>query len=940
MPKIGVSLLTCILIDTILNFLKRFIRMPNRLIPIAASMVHQFKSISSPRPSARSIYLALICWLALTTLGETAWAQRTQITLNDNWRFLREDIEAASSPTFDDQKWERVNVPHSYNTNDAFDNVKGYYEGPAWYSKTFRISEVDPNKNYYIQFEGANKMADVWLNGNKLGQHQGGYTAFVFDITPFLKAGSNNLAVRVDNSTKLEIAPISADFTFYGGITRDVWLISTPKAHLGVLEPYQNSFWYRKFKVDSTKGQVEVEIPVFNQSSSASLKAELTVNLLDAKRQIKGSFKTGISLGANKDKIYKGLLSVAKPTLWSPSTPYLYTVEAILSSKDKTPIMLDHVQQPLGWRWFRFSADSGFFLNGQPLKLMGTNRHQDRANIGPELTDAMHIQDIEHLKEMGANFIRIAHYPQDPALLNACDRLGILAWEEIPIVNQINTTTAFTNSCLAQMSDMVNQHRNHPSIIIWGYMNEVLIKLPREDQDGYMAKVVGLAKKLDSLARSRDPERFTGMALHNSENYNKCGLPNVPQVVGWNFYHGWYHDTFEDFGKRMDKEHAQYPKRIHLIAEYGAGMDGRIFSSNPNIYDFTPQWGQAYHESYYRQIMDRPYIAGGALWNLVDFGSEGRKETMPHINNKGMLTMERRRKDVYYFYQAALTPAKNAVVYIAERDRPFRKVNIGQGWKYVRQPIKIYSNQGEVEIFVNDRSQGKVKLTNFSVKQDVVLLAGTNKVVVWAYDAVGGGKTSDTYDIEVELQPENLTNEVYPFKEVSINCGSNADFTDPLTNQVYEADKAYKPGSYGFIGGRTFMNFKRIGSQDEIIGTDKQPVFQTRRDSLSSYKFDVPAGHYEVELMWAETDPKAKSVVYDLAGLVQNATNATTERSIDVDINTLPFVRDLNLIRDYGFNQAVTKRANIMVTGKEGIEVKFKANKGLTTISGIRVQKL
>lgn len=865
-----------------------------------------------------------------------AIAQRTKVTMNDNWRFLKQDVEAASAAAFDDRSWKAINLPHSYNTQDAFDNEKGYYEGPAWYRKTFKFTPI-AGQRYVIMFEGANKQADVWLNDVKLGQHQGGYTAFGFDITKFLKEGVNTLSVRVDNSSALEIVPLQADFTFYGGIYRDVWLITTPSVHFSSLEPVPTGLVLSKYKVDSINGKVNITVPLINDADQ-SAKVEVAVNMLDATGKVVATTKKVQSVKKLGTATFSADLGLANPKLWSPSSPYLYQVEAVLTDV-KTKQILDRIRQPLGWRWYRFDPNDGFFLNGKPLKLIGACRHQDRAGVGPEMTDAMHVQDMEELKQMGGNFVRISHYPQDPSLLDACDRLGLIAWEEIPIVNKINVSQAFTNSCMSQMRDMISQHRNHPSIVIWGYMNEVLIRLPAKDaQEAYLKEVVKLAKKLDSLARATDPERYTAQAFHHSEVYNQCGLADVPQIAGWNLYHGWYHDKFEDFGKRLDKEHATYPKRVHIISEYGAGYDVRCHSAKPNIYDFTAQWGQAYHESYYKQINDRPYIAGASLWNLVDFGSEGRKETMPHINNKGMMTMDRRKKDVYYFYQAVLTPKTNPIIHIAERDRPFRKVTFMTGYKVTKQRIKVYSNQDEIEIASNDKTQGKFKVTNGTVEADIVIKPGVNKIVAWGM--VGNNQViSDEFELYVEATPENFANQLIPFREVALNAGSNVDYHDPLTNQVWEADRPYVKGNGGYLGGKVFMNWARIGSQDEITGTDAQPIFQTRRDSVDAYRFDVPAGRYEVELCWAETDPKTKNVLYDLGGAQQAGSNGT-EREFSVWANGVGIIQSLNLVRDYGFNKAVTKRFEVLTVGDEGLEIRLSATKGKTMLSGIRVRKL
>lgn len=894
-------------------------------------------------PRMKRITLLLLLTVLFTSQYE-AVAQRIKTSLNDDWRFVREDETSASAETFDDSKWERVNLPHSYNAVDAFTMPRGYYEGPTWYRKKLVLTPL-PGKRYFIQFEGASKVATVYLNGNRLGEHLGGYTAFGYELTSYLKAGINNISVRVDNTNRPDLAPLEADFTFYGGIYRDVWLIETPSAHLGVQEPYQNSVWYTSQKVDSSNASIQIQLPVINQAGE-NWKGQLEARLLDPRGRVVQSWLQQVNLKKNSEQVFKGMLSAKNPQLWSPDAPNLYTVELRLVD-GKSKQLLDLVRQPLGLRWYKFTPNEGFALNGKPLKLMGLCRHQDREGFGPALTDAMHVADVRYIKEMGGNFVRIAHYPQDPAFLDACDRLGVIAWEEIPIVNKITESEAFTASCVSQLKEMINQHRNHPSIVIWGYMNEVLIRLPKKEvQDVYLANVVTLAKKLDSLCRAGDPERYTAMALHHSEVYNKCGLADVAQITGWNLYHGWYHDSFEDFGKRLDKEHLLYPNRVHIISEYGAGLDTRLHSDAPNIYDFTADWGQAYHESYLKQIMERKYIAGASLWNLVDFGSEGRKETMPHINNKGMMTMNRTKKDVFFLYEAALNsgilggkPMK-PVVRIAETERQTRKVWFPRGYKHTKIKLKFYGNVDQATVFVNNREQGKIRFTNYTAYLPVVVTAGTNRVEIVYSTPTQPSVAEDLLLIEVENAPEFLADPLHSFKEVAINCGSTAEYTDPITKQVWQADKEYSPGSYGYKGGNIAMNWKRMGTQDYIAGTAHQPLLQTRRDSLAGYQFDVPPGEYEVELHWAETNPKAKNLIYDLGGAPKSGADVSAERSFSVWVNQVPMVQELNLLRDYGFNTAVARKTRVVVHDDKGIWVKMEAQKGNTSLSAIRVTRI
>ncbi len=260
---------------------------------------------------------------------------------------------------------------------------------------------------------------------------------------------------------------------------------------------------------------------------------------------------------------------VSKPQLWSPDTPYLYTVRTVIYDGEKAA---DRVEIPLGFRWFSFDADKGLFLNGKPLKLRGVNRHQDYKGMGSAVPNDLHRKDLEIIKDMGANFVRLAHYPQASAVLETADRLGLIVWEEIPTVNYITHSLEFAQTCKVMLTEMIRQHYNHPSVLMWGYMNEVWLRGPEKTPE-YVDKAVELARELEEVLRREDPTRASVMAMHRSNLYNESGIAGIPQVAGWNLYSGWYSGELADFGKFLDSQRREFPNRPVIVSEYGASSD-------------------------------------------------------------------------------------------------------------------------------------------------------------------------------------------------------------------------------------------------------------------------------------------------------------------------------------------------------------------------------
>lgn len=535
-------------------------------------------------------------------------------------------------------------APHTWNIDDAADEHPGYFRGEQTYTQTFRI-EKDAQHAYVLCFDGVNQEAWVKLNNREVGYHAGGYTRFSFDVTDYVQSGENTLAVLVSNAYNADIAPLSADFTFFGGIYRPAYLRVTGKTYIA-----EDGVCVRSTKVNHKKAIIEVETEIVNDTKSIIV--EHTLYNPDGK-EVK---RIRVQAECLKKKPCR--LAIKEPQLWSPDSPQRYTIVTRLIDR-KNGQVCDENRTPIGLRYYRFDPNTGFYLNGQHLKLVGTGRHQCEQGYGNALTDAQHRRDIQMIKNMGANFVRISHYPQSRMVMDMCDSLGLLCSVEIPLVNAITETEAFRRNCLLQLEEMIKQNRNHPSVILWGCMNEVLLRPPypkSSDKDSvYLTCVHNLAVALHRRCKELDQERYTMIAYNDNYSYNRlAGLYDIPDVIGLNLYHGWYSGTIGTVSKCINKCHNDYPQKPIFITEYGADCDTRLRSDKPTRFDYTEDYALYFHQCYWPVIRDSDYIAGGALWNFNDFHSEQRGGAVPHYNLKGIVTTHRVPKLVYYYYQTEL----------------------------------------------------------------------------------------------------------------------------------------------------------------------------------------------------------------------------------------------------------------------------------------------
>lgn len=852
-----------------------------------------------------------------------AMAQREMRTINDGWKFLKGDAGSeVVAAEYDDSRWERINVPHSWNTEAYV--VKDYYKGVGWYRKMFTLPLDWQDKQIVLRFEGASKEARVWVNGLEVGHHVGGYTAAAFDITPYVKWNvANVLAVQVDNSSR-EIVPISADFTFFGGIYRDVWLTATSKQHFNLTDMASPGVFVRAHTTDGKEGGISVRTELKNAASDAA-NVELQQLIYAPDGQLVQTFKERRKLKPGELlSVEMNSKPVVEPMLWTPETPNLYKVVTTLVDRNSKAV-LDEVEHYAGFRWYSFDADKGFFLNGKPYKLHGVCRHQDQKPIGPALSDEMHRRDFMLMKEMGVNFIRISHYPQDNALIELCDRMGMLVWEEIPIVDVVTESAEYADNCEYNLREMIRQHYNHPSVILWGYMNEIL--LARGAKAAPTEKVIELAKRLETVLKEEDSYRLSTMAFHGSDVYNECGLSEVTDVVGWNIYQGWYGGSLPGFDKYMADQHKNHPTHPIIVSEYGAGSDRRLHSLQPRIFDFSMEYQHKLLEHYQQEIERQPYLCGGTQWNFIDFSSANRDESMPRINNKGLVYADRTPKDVYYYFKSAWRK-DIPVLHIASRDWDRRSEVLAPDAAVL--PVKIYTNLPEVELFADGVSLGKIRTDNCTASFDVPF---SKKVTFLYAKGVWQGQTvEDAMTVHFTPIPAVLDENTIDGVELAVNVGSNCYYTSAESHLTWLSDREYRPGSWGYVGG------KRHDTTSEVVKTLDTPLYQTMLTDLEAYKFDVPAGTYELEMLFTDVfRPREKSIY--LLGRDDSSMMTTQGNCFRIEIGGKVLEENFNPGLETDYYQAVKRR---YVVHHEGgtMTVSFIPVKGRSFLSGIKLRKL
>ena len=882
-------------------------------------------------------------FILLFIVGWAQAQQRVVYTINDGWKFTKGSPFEAQMTGCDDSSWETVNIPHTWNDKDADDETPGFYRGPVWYRKQLFIDKSQEGRQAVIYFEGANQEVRFYLNGQFVGEHKGGYTRFCFDITPHLRYGQENLfAIYVNNVYNPNIPPLSADFTFFGGIYRDVYLQFMNPVHIATNDYASSGVYIRTPEVNNSAASVEITTLLTNDMPQATeIRVENIICDADGKEVKKTQAEVKLAAGETKADISKKI-KIDSPRLWDIDDPYRYMVYTRILDKRKGTL-LDEVVNPLGLRWFKFDSEKGFFLNGKGRKLIGTARHQDYFQKGNALRDELHVQDVLLLKEMGGNYLRVSHYPQDPVIMEMCDKLGIVTSVEIPVVNAVTETEEFLHNSVEMAKEMVRQDFNRPSVMIWGYMNEIFLRRPYTEGkqlEDYYRFTEKVARALEATIREEDPSRYTMMAYHNMpQYYEDAHLTEIPMIQGWNLYQGWYEPDINEFQRLLDRAHKVYKGKVLMVTEYGPGVDPRVHSYQPERFDFSQEYGLVYHKHYLNEMMKRPFIAGSSLWNLNDFYSESRVDAVPHVNNKGVVGLNREKKDVYWFYKTALS--RRPILVIGNREWKSRGGVVNTAQKECIQSVPVFSNAEEVELFVNNKSLGKKKIEDNYALFDVPFVSGEN--LLEAVAVTGDNKLRDMLRIQFQLVGSQLKDEAVPFTELNVMLGSPRYFEDRAANVAWIPEQEYKPGSWGFIGGTSYRRQTgfgtMLGSDIDIHGTDMNPIFQTQRVGIKSFKADVPNGEYSVYLHWAEleSDKEREALVYNLGA--DSEQTFAGNRSFGISINGTTVSDDFNVARDYGYARAVIKKFVITVKDGKGVSVDFHKKEGEPILNAIRIYR-
>lgn len=597
---------------------------------------------------------------------------RKIININRKWAFTK---QADSAPEAMPQKWDFVNLPHTWNNIDGQDGGNDYYRGKCWYAKELDKEELPDAERYYIEFKGANSSADCYINGKWIAHHDGGYSTWRADITDCV-SDRTLIAVSVDNSPNETVYPQMADFTFYGGLYRDVNIIAVSDSHFD-LDCYGGPGIAVTPEITGNDAKVNIETFLTNAKSSQ----ELMFRVFDINGEEIGFVKQSVN-NCSAEIIIKNV------HLWNGrKDPYLYRAEVLLLDGEN---ILDNISSCFGCRTFEIDPERGFILNGKEYPLRGVSRHQDRWGIGNALLPEHHREDIELICELGATTVRLAHYQHDQYFYDLCDRKGLVIWAEIPYISK-HMPTARENT-ISQMKELVTQNYNHPSIIVWGLSNEITMN--GSDND-----LLENHRTLNNLVHETDKTRLTAIAVVSMCDINDKYI-KIPDVVSYNHYFGWYGGDTSMNGPWLDNFHKQFPDIPIGMSEYGCEALN-WHTSNPVQGDYTEEYQSYYHEELIKQLFTRKYIWATHVWNMFDFGADARNEGGENgQNHKGLVTFDRKyKKDSFYAYKAWLS------------DEPF--VHICSK-RYVDRTedetlVKVYSNLSEVELFANGECIGKQK---------------------------------------------------------------------------------------------------------------------------------------------------------------------------------------------------------------------------------------
>ncbi|MBE6617800.1 MAG: glycoside hydrolase family 2 protein [Ruminococcaceae bacterium] len=668
---------------------------------------------------------------------------RNILNLNEGWLFVKNTTDVTLT------EGEQINVPHSWNAVDGQDGGNDYFRGSCLYKKTLAKSDLPEADLYYIEFCGTNSSADLYVNGNKLATHHGGYSTWRVNITDAI-TDSTEIAVIVDNAANETVYPQMADFTFYGGIYRNVSLICVKNSHFD-LDYFGGPGLKITPTVEGADAKVEVEVFVKNLTDNQ----KLVYTIYDKEEN---------ELQKIESTDTKVTFDIKNVHLWhGRKDPYLYCCEVEIVEGEE---IIDNVCNRFGCRTFKIDPDNGFILNGEEYPLRGVSRHQDRWGFGNALLPEHHIEDMDLICEVGATTIRLAHYQHDQFFYDLCDERGLVIWAEIPYISK-HMPTGRENT-ISQMKELITQNYNHPSIVVWGLSNEISI-------GGSDADLLENHRILNDLCHDMDKTRLTTIAA-----VSMCKMEDpylqIPDVVSYNHYFGWYGGDTSMNGPWFDKFHAMHPTIPIGCSEYGCEALN-WHTSDPRQGDYTEEYQAYYHEELIKQLFTRKYMWATHVWNMFDFGADARAEGGENgQNHKGLVTFDRKyKKDSFYAYKAWLvSPEVDPFVHICSKRYIDRVEDVTK--------VTVYSNLPEVELFVNGESIGKKTAGDhffyFDVKNE-----GETTIVAKAGDCSDEAKIKkvEVFNEDYRLKEEGAILNWFDIKEIDGRLSLNSKMGDVIS---------------------------------------------------------------------------------------------------------------------------------------------------------------
>ncbi|HEY5653929.1 MAG TPA: glycoside hydrolase family 2 TIM barrel-domain containing protein [Pontiella sp.] len=676
----------------------------------------------------KRVLIAILLTLSFQALSGYC---REQLAVDQSWRFYKGSVENAHHSGFDVSGWESVTIPHTWNANLVKNQTDDtYYKGDGWYRTRLPITSEMIGKRLFLRFEGALTTADIFVNGEKVGRHEGGYTAFCYEITSFVKEGPNTLAVKVSNAYNDDVVPAAGNlYARFGGIYRPVSLLVTDAICITPLDYASSGVYIRQKNVSEQQAELDVTTKI--SSTKQDEEIQLVTSVFDANGALVATGSKIVTVSTNETAAIVQHLTVDQPHLWDARrNPYLYkTVVQLVQDGE----VIDEVIQPLGLRYFHVDVDKGFFLNGKPYDLYGVCRHQEWEYEGSALTDEHHRSDIADIMELGAHAVRLAHYPQAETMYSLCNSNGLVVWAEIPVTPPYKAKNPkYVANAKQQLVEMIRQNYNHPSIFFWGLYNEINISTEH-------------VADMHNLAKAEDPDRLTTAA--SNKKWNMLERFKTTDIMAWNIYPIWYDKR--DATQVVQHIREMTPRDLCIgISEYGAGGCINQHDQNPEKPDpkagrFYPEEYQNYfHEQVWPDLNSAPFLWCKFIWNMYDFAWPGvtRGERI-NMNNKGLVTYDRQtRKDSFYYYKANWS--EEPVLYITSRRHVVRAHSV--------TAVKVYSNLKEAALSVNGQEQGIVQPDQYKVAKwdNIELQEGENTItvsgqhngqiqtdsVVWVYD--------------------------------------------------------------------------------------------------------------------------------------------------------------------------------------------------------------